>query len=50
VIACEGTEFPVTAGDAVLVPPNTFHQWRNHSGAPMTRVTFNPLASEHVEG
>ena len=49
VIACEGTEFPVTAGDAVLVPPNTFHQWRNHSGAPMTRVTFNPLASEHAE-
>jgi oxalate decarboxylase/phosphoglucose isomerase-like protein (cupin superfamily) len=34
----------------VLVPPNTFHQWRNTSDAPMLRVTFNPLASEHAEG
>ncbi len=50
VIACEGTEYPVTAGDAVLVPPNTFHQWRNHGDQPMLRVTFNPLESEHAEG
>ena len=45
-IVCAGTEYPVSQGDAVLVPPNVFHQWRNTSDAPMKRVTFNPLAAE----
>ena len=49
-IVCEGNEFTVSGGDGVLVPPNTFHQWRNTSQQPMTRVTFNPLASEAGEG
>ena len=48
-IMCEGTEYPVAAGDGILVPPNTFHQWRNTSDQPMTRVTFNPLESEAAE-
>ena len=48
-IVCEGTEYPVAAGDGILVPPDTFHQWRNTSDQPMTRVTFNPLASEEAE-
>ena len=47
-IMCEGTEYPVAEGDGILVPPNTFHQWRNTSDQPMTRVTFNPLASEEA--
>ena len=49
-IVCEGKEYGVTQGDAVLVPPNVFHQWRNTSGAPMKRVTFNPLAAEGSGG
>jgi quercetin dioxygenase-like cupin family protein len=48
-ITCEGTDYPVAAGDGILVPPNTFHQWRNTSDQPMTRVTFNPLESETAE-
>ena len=48
-IMCEGTEYPVAAGDGILVPPNTFHQWRNTSDQPMTRVTFNALESEAAE-
>ena len=48
-IMCEGTDYPVAAGDGILVPPNTFHQWRNTSDQPMTRVTFNPLESETAE-
>jgi quercetin dioxygenase-like cupin family protein len=49
-IVCDGKEFTVSQGDGVLVPPDTFHQWRNTSQAPMSRVTFNPLASEAGEG
>ena len=45
-IFCEGKEYPVSEGDGVLVPPNTFHQWRNTSQHAMTRVTFNPLEAE----
>jgi quercetin dioxygenase-like cupin family protein len=43
---CEGKEYTVAEGDAVLVPPNTFHQWRNTSDLPLKRVTFNPIVAE----
>ena len=49
-LVCDGQECLVSEGDAVLVPPNVLHQWRNHSDLPMKRVTFNPLASEAHEG
>ena len=49
-LVCDGKEYTVSGGDGVLVPPDTFHQWRNTSQQPMTRVTFNPLASEAGEG
>jgi quercetin dioxygenase-like cupin family protein len=45
-----GKDYPVTEGDAVLVPPNVHHQWRNNSSAPITRITFNPLAAEGGNG
>ena len=44
-LVCGGVNYTVSAGDAVLVPPNTHHQWRNETQTPMLRVTFNPLAS-----
>jgi quercetin dioxygenase-like cupin family protein len=47
---CDGKEYMVSEGDGVLVPPNSFHQWRNTSDLPMKRVTFNPLAAERHEG
>ncbi len=45
-LVCGGKEYTVSQGDAILVPPNVHHQWRNNSDAPMNRVTFNPLSSE----
>ena len=41
-----GKTYPVTEGDAVLVPPDVLHQWRNDGDTPMKRITFNPLAAE----
>ena len=49
-LGCEGKAFAVSEGDAVLVPPNVLHQWRNETQKPMKRVTFNPLASERHGG
>ncbi len=48
-LVCGGKDFAVTKGDAVLVPPNVHHQWKNESQAPLVRVTYNPIASETAE-
>ena len=49
-LVCDGKAHTVSEGDAVLVPPNVRHQWKNETRAPMLRVTFNPVASEAHEG
>ncbi len=41
----EGTEYPIRAGDAVLVPPNALHHFTNTGDVPLGRVTVNPLSS-----
>ena len=46
---CEGKDYTVSQGDAMLVPPNVLHQWKNESQAPVVRVTYNPIASETAE-
>ena len=48
-IVIEGTSHNVRAGDAVLVPPNVFHQWRNDTQTTLSRVTFNAIESESAE-
>ena len=45
-LVCAGKAYTVSEGDAVLVPPDVLHQWRNETQQPMSRVTFNPLVSE----
>lgn len=45
VLWVEGEEYPIRAGDAVLVPPGVEHQFRNTGGATLSRVTVNPLSS-----
>ncbi|MEK7814454.1 MAG: cupin domain-containing protein [Chloroflexota bacterium] len=45
-LVSDGKSYTVSEGDAVLVPPNVRHQWKNETRAPMLRVTFNPVASE----
>ena len=46
---CDGKDYTVSQGDALLVPPNVHHQWKNESQAPVVRVTYNPVASEAAE-
>jgi quercetin dioxygenase-like cupin family protein len=48
-IVIDGKNYNVTAGDAILVPQNVRHQWKNETKALMLRVTFNPVASETAE-
>jgi quercetin dioxygenase-like cupin family protein len=49
-LVCDNQSYTVSEGDAVLVPPNVHHQWKNETQASMLRVTFNPVASEAHEG
>ena len=48
-LVCGGKNYTVSEGDAILVPPNEHHQWKNESHAPLIRVTYNPVASETAE-
>ena len=48
-LVCGGKNYTVSEGDAILVPPNEHHQWKNESQAPLIRVTYNPVASETAE-
>ena len=45
VLWVDGTEYPIKAGDAVLVPPDVEHQVRNTGEVTLSRVTVNPLSS-----
>lgn len=45
VLWVEGEEYPIRAGDAVLVPPDAEHQFRNTGETVLSRVTVNPLSS-----
>ena len=45
VLWCDGIEYPIRKGDAVLVPPNTEHQFTNTGEVTLSRVTVNPLSS-----
>lgn len=45
VLVCGGKEYPITAGDAVLVPGGIRHQFINTGDVPMNRVTVNPIES-----
>ena len=45
VLWVEGEEYPIRAGDAVLVPPDVEHQFRNTGEVTLSRVTVNPLSS-----
>ena len=45
VLYCDGKEYPIKEGDAVHVPENLEHQFRNIGETQMNRVTVNPLSS-----
>lgn len=48
-LVCDGKSYTVSPGDAILVPPNTPHQWRNETQSTLVRATYNPVASEAQE-
>ncbi len=45
VLWCDGKEYPIKQGDAVLVPPDAEHHFTNTSAVMLSRVTVNPLSS-----
>jgi quercetin dioxygenase-like cupin family protein len=48
VLVCDGKEFQIKAGDAILVPGGARHQFKNTGKVTLSRVTVNPV--ESVEG
>ena len=46
IVWVDGTEYPIKAGDFVLVPPNSTHHFKNTGDQVLTRITFNPKESE----
>ena len=45
IIWVDGEEYPIKAGDCVMVPPGSLHHFKNTGDAVLSRVTFNPLSS-----
>ncbi len=45
ILVCGGKEYPITVGDAILVPGGIRHQFINTGDVPMNRVTVNPIES-----
>lgn len=45
ILWCDGKEYPIKKGDAVLVPPNTEHHFTNTGSITLSRVTVNPISS-----
>ncbi len=48
-LVCDGKDYPVSKNDAILVPPNVRHQWKNETQATLIRATYNPLSSVGAE-
>ena len=44
VVVCESGEKPFAAGDAVYMPPNEQHNFRNTGAAPLTMICVVPIA------
>ena len=50
VLFCGGREYPIAAGDAVLVPGGVRHQFKNTGATRMSRVTVNSIESVQAGG
>ncbi len=49
ILFVDGSEYPVKAGDAVLVPGGSRHYFKNTGTVMMSRVTVNPVESIAAE-
>jgi len=45
ILDCDGVEHLVAEGDAVLVPPNSEHEWRSNSDYVAKWLVFNPAGN-----
>ena len=48
-LSCDSKTYPIRKGDAILVPPNSKHQFVNTGKKPLIRITVNPLTSVQIE-
>ena len=46
IVWVDDLEYPIKQGDFILVPPNCTHHFKNTGNSTLSRVTFNPKASE----
>ena len=44
-LECDGQEHFVAEGDAILIRPNTEHEWRSNNDNPAKWLVFNPIPS-----
>ena len=42
ILQVDGVNYPVQEGDAVLVPPNSEHEWRSNTETKAAWLVFNP--------
>ena len=45
ILVCDGNDYPIKTGDAVMVPGGIRHQFINTGDVPLHRVTVNPIES-----
>ena len=44
-LECDGQDYFVAEGDAILVRPNSEHEWRSNNENPAKWLVFNPISS-----
>ena len=43
ILAVDGKDYTVSAGDVALVPPHARHEWRSNSDQKASWLVFNPV-------
>jgi quercetin dioxygenase-like cupin family protein len=46
ILTCDGQEYTVSEGDAILIPPFTAHEWSRSDGPVANWLVFNPVGME----
>ncbi len=46
ILTCDGKEYRVSEGDAILIPPDTAHEWSRSDGPVANWLVFNPTRTE----
>ena len=45
ILTCDGQDYEVSEGDAILIPPFTAHEWSRSGGSVANWLVFNPARS-----